>query len=82
MALVYQCDRCGKFMDRSYESGFSNVTNNIFYISNSKQDGDQDYLDLCTDCYRSFAQWWNCSNSKYVAVYPFIKENNNEKSSN
>lgn len=75
MAIVYQCDRCGKYVDHTYEDGYSNVENCIFYISNSKMDGDQDFLDLCDDCYREFAKWWNGDghgHSKHIAVYPFV----------
>lgn len=80
MALVYKCDRCGAIMDDSYESGINNVINRVFYISSSKMSNDQEYYDLCTDCYKSFAEWWNAITSKDEADYPFIKENNNETS--
>lgn len=81
MALIYKCDRCGKIMDNSYESGVNNVINRVFYISSSKMSNDQDYYDLCSSCYESFTGWWNTKSYKDAAVYPFIKENDNEKSS-
>lgn len=80
MALIYKCDRCGLCMENSYEDGVNNIINRVFYISNSKMDDDQDHLDLCSDCYKSFAEWWNGGSYKYSVVYPFIKEINNENS--
>ena len=75
MALIYKCDRCGKIMEDSYECGVNNSLNRVFYISASKMDDcSQEYFDLCIDCYKDFAEWWNEMGSKYSADFPFKKE--------
>ena len=61
MAIWYKCDRCGKFVHYTYESGKNNAQENVFYISSSKMDPDEDYHDLCHDCYESFLLWWSRS---------------------
>ena len=80
MALIYKCDRCGTIMDDSYELGVNNIINRVFYISSSKMSNDQDHYDLCNSCYASFTGWWNLKSYKDKAIYPFVKEINNETS--
>lgn len=66
MAIRYQCDRCKRFIKNTYETTINNAKDLCFYISSNQMEDDQDFHDLCEDCYQSFIRWWNAPEDKEV----------------
>lgn len=72
MAMVYKCDRCGKVFDDPNVGGGQGP-----FVWDGTKSIDQEYADLCVDCYNSLVQWWDnqkkmirvlngdCSDCKY-----------------
>lgn len=54
MAMVYKCDRCGKYYDDPNEGGGQGP-----FVWDGTMSKDQENADLCKDCYNSLVQWWD-----------------------
>lgn len=63
MATAYKCDRCGRLYSGPDSSvriiGGGNYISSIRYGNNNWSSNSK---DLCPDCARDFAVWWEHSN--------------------
>ena len=72
MAMIYKCDRCGAVFENPNDGGGQGP-----FVWDGTKSADQEYADLCKDCYNSLVQWWDyekktirilnsdCSNCKW-----------------
>lgn len=81
MAIVKQCDRCGKIYNHYPMSNSANIYNALKRVrTNPSNTGDLTYslpIDMCRECMIEFDKFINMSDMKYAKKNdPLSKEEN------